>query len=565
MRKHRCALFALFLASASRLEAESRVQSVSVQGGPNPLQLQTRAGAEYDAGMIEKDVRSLYATQRFRDIRVGVSDGATGKIVIFQVSPSPRVLLRNLHITPDDLPVKPAIPRGTPIDEAQGYRIAGELRASLMQQGYADASVTSAITPAGYRQADLHLRVEASGPLRVRRVTTSANDKTAAQAVDALRVRRLVPGIPGLWEGWSLQPTYSRSAAASDAARIRSAYVSRGYLDAAVRVDHAPVRGNQVDVNIALKPGTKYQVSAWQVGGAGLKSQSRSMVGSFAAKGLCDCLFKLRRESERQGILDFAVRMSAEPAGGDGNSVKLVAEIEQGRGYRIGRIDIAGNSRVRDASIRSHLLLDESDLLDSTLLRKSLDRLNRSGLFEPLNEKNVALHTDAESRAVDVRIRLTERRLRSWFLSGPVGPMSIAGPLQFTLASRLPAWGSGLLDLSSYYASFSLVSYGYGRKFGPVMALDRRFSPAEGWRSGFSIAPQLGWRSTLLNYGGVQLRERLAPLLDGGTHLMPPLTVTLERPGGDVEMVCEAPQPRLRWVRKGLGLALQVAGSLAAL
>jgi hypothetical protein len=249
--------------------------------------------------------------------------------------------------------------------------------------------------------------------------------------------------------------------------------------------------------------------------------------------------------------------------------------VERGRPYLIRRIDFQGTKRVSDGLIRSHLLLDEAQLLDATLLRKSLDRLNRSMLFEPLNESDVDLTPSAIDGWVDVRIRLRERKAGSWHLSGPVGPMSIAGPLQFALASRLPAWGRGVLELSSYYASFQVLAYTdpLSRILGlqsdsrliPVAALHRPYLPAEPWTSGITIAPQLGWRSTALTYGATQIRERTMPWLRSDSLPTPPLPVTIERSNGDAVLLCEAPEPRLTRLRNVAKFALRIAAAAPGL
>lgn len=147
--------------------------------------------------------------------------------------------------------------------------------------------------------------------------------------------------------------------------------------------------------------------------------------------------------------------------------------------------------------------------------------------------------------------------------------MSIAGPLQFTLASRLPAWGQGILELSSWYASFSVMAYADafahivgsnpGRRILPVFGLQRPFIPAQSWMSGITIAPQLGWRGTAATYAAAQLRDRVLPWMSGSQIDIAALPLTIVRADGDAVMFCASPQPRLRWLRKGAAVALQAA------
>ncbi|MBZ5608377.1 MAG: hypothetical protein LAP38_08970 [Acidobacteriia bacterium] len=118
------------------------------------------------------------------------------------------------------------------------------------------------------------------------------------------------------------------------------------------------------------------------------------------------------------------------------------------------------------------------------------------------------------------------------------------GPLEASSRSRLPSWGSGLFELSTYSAAVSLYAFvpplvpvqslTPTRTLLPVLALQRPFLAGEGWRSGFYIAPQLGWRALGSIYAVTQLQQRL----------LPALPVTVETVMGEAWMFCEPPAPR---------------------
>jgi hypothetical protein len=303
--------------------------------------------------------------------------------------------------------------------------------------------------------------------------------------------------------------------------------VKRGYVDAVVRLDHTRIIDNRAFITFAVRPGRRFSVQ----------------------EDLCRCIHTEREEAQKSGVIDFSARASVDESGA------LIATTHWGRSFTIRRIDFEGNRKFSDASIRRNLLLNEAEVLDPRLLRKSLDRLNRSAMFEPLTESSVDVHTDEQTGFADVRIHVRERKRGSWLLSGPVGPISLAGPARFTLASRLPSWGRSLLDLSSYYASLHL---GPGKA---VIALQRPFVPSQAWASGFAIAPQLGWKNMSAQYAGTQFRERFLP----GQSLPASTTaVTVERADGETLMMCEAPGPRWPWLKRSLTMALQF-GSMMVL
>ena len=180
------------------------------------------------------------------------------------------------------------------------------------------------------------------------------------------------------------------------------------------------------------------------------------------SQNFCSTLFVARREAEHEGILDFTVNLQVQPTEAstkEAPEADLTATIDRGTPFHIGRIEFTGNRHFSEAAVRSNFLLDEGDLLDEHLLRKSMARLNEANYFEPVSERTTILHTDPKTGIADIDIRVMERKRGSWNLSGPVGPASVAGPLEASIRTRLPAWGSGLLEASTYTVSLSMFAF----------------------------------------------------------------------------------------------------------
>ncbi len=328
-----------------------------------------------------------------------------------------------------------------------------------------------------------------------------------------------------------------------------------------------------------VEAGPRYSVRSWSVsrtdGGQTVVQAEGGARGR--SRDLCAALFAERRDAESRGIIDFSAQLNVQRTddGPEENpTATLRAEVDRGQPYRIRRIDFAGNKHYTDAFVRRNLLLDEGDLLDPLLLRKSMVRLNRNAAFEPITEANFTIRTAEESGEATIVIQLVERKHNSWRLSGPVGPASIGGPLTASITSRLPAWGSGLFELSTYAASLSLIAFAppivpilsvvsKGPVI-PVLVLQRPFSAGEGWKSGMVVAPQLGWQYSAQSYAVTQLQQRLIPLLAGDRGLIPELPVTVERQQGAVAMVCEPPKPRFTALRSAAVLGLQLMGAVLA-
>ncbi len=443
--------------------APSVVKSVTLRGTLLKVNLTTQVGQPYNADTIDRDVHRLWSTGRFGDIRVRTGEQSDGTDVIFEVVEAPR---REAHKAPAE---------------------------------------------------EQHLRVT-----NVNFIGDPGIDPDQLRrALRAMRARRIIPRFPGVWAGWRWLPDYSREAVESDLGRLRSLYLSKGYFDAAVRIDSTELHEKDAEITFFVRSGSRYETSE-------------------PIPQVCSALLAQRRDAEREAILDFAATLHLQLATDNSSFVGLTTTVDRGEPYRIGRIDFTGNRHYSDALVRGNLLIDEGQLLDELLLRKSADRINRAEIFEPVTAQSIGIHTNKNTGIADITVHLKERKRGAWNFSGPVGPASFAGPLAASISSRLPPWGRSLLELSTYTVSFTLIAFSNPLlpvlsilpkgPLIPVLALSRPFTPGEGWMSGFSIVPQLGWRAFGLLYATSQIQHRLLPVLAGDRSLIPELASHRRRP-----------------------------------
>src|SRR5580658_3140753 len=583
-------LSAVMLASAAFAEGplapatsdDLVVKSVRVDGTKSPVDLKTQVGQIFDASVVQSDVRHLWATGRFDDIRVESKPENEGTDVIFHVVEMPQLQLHTLHVEPSTFGLQMNLPEGTPMSRLRAHQIANQAQQDLRSDGFRTATVDYDLVPFMGNKVDLHLNIDAGERIRVKAVEftgdTEFDTKDLNGTLRSLKIKRVTPPIPGIWNGFRLYPGYSPEGVQGDLALLRSFYISKGYFDATVKLDDVQVAQKAAKVSIQVQAGQLYHVRTWQVSGNGVMPKTvHPLNGLMRSQNYCSTLFVARRAAEHQGILDFTINMQVQPTAEstpEAPEANLATTIERGPPYHVGRIEFKGNRHFSEAAVRSNFLLDEGDLLDEHVLRKSMARLNEANLFQPINEHSTILHTDPNTHIADIDIRVTERKRGSWNLSGPVGPASVAGPLEASIRTRLPAWGQGLLEASTYTVSLTMFAFvhplipGIGLPkipFLPIAALSRPYTPGEGWKSGFMIAPQLGWEYLVMGYGLTQLRHRLTPVLTGDRGLEPELAVTVETPATQTTMFCQPPAPRLYPVRNALAMALGFVASMSGL
>jgi hypothetical protein len=290
-----------------------------------------------------------------------------------------------------------------------------------------------------------------------------------------------------------------------------------------------------------------------------LKRRGRSPMDA-----LCECLLDARRFAESQGRLDFTAQIEVVVAGEDAD---LTARVRMGPAHAVGRMTFSGHRGVSDSTIRRTIAIRERDLLDVAQLRRGLGRLNETGLFEPVTLADVSMTTRADGVTADLTIPLRERGWRRWSLSGPVVPGF--GSLRAAISSRLPGWGRGIFDASTYYLSLNVVGLAAPLlrllPFAPsaqpelVVVLERPYLPGQEALSGFVLSPWLAPRDMLAQYGTTHVAYALHSALDAGLRETLVVPITTATGAHDDNLVCVPPKPRLAWLRGVAAWALDVA------
>jgi hypothetical protein len=251
--------------------------------------------------------------------------------------------------------------------------------------------------------------------------------------------------------------------------------------------------------------------------------------GASAANEMCACLLEARQTAEVQGRIDFSAEVTV--AGQE----DVRARVWMGLARAVGRIHFTGHDGVNDSTLRKALTLYERQLFDVTRLRRSLARINGLGMFEPLTLSDLQVANRDDGVTTDLTIPLRERKRRWWSISGPAVPG--LGFLQASIASRLPPWGRGVFEASTYFVTFNVIGF--------VPALVRPVIAGQEWVSGFVISPKLSPRMMLTQYGTTHLARGVSALLEEDTN--EPLVVPVT---GRDPLVCHPPKARLWWLKR---------------
>jgi outer membrane protein assembly factor BamA len=515
------------LRSEASVNTHPLVQIVTVQGTKRPLQLETKVGAPLEISRVSRDVKRLWATGWFDDIRVEKSEVPGGVALRFGLTERQRYIVRRIRFEPRHFESRTVVSPGTQVDRAALERQTRILTERLRASGYREAIVRFELTPAGIRQAKVLFRVQPGRRYIIDRLEVSGSypedSEHVARALQGIWPRRLLPGIPIISRGWKVRPQLDEEALDSALQRVRSSYISRGYFGATAVVEAIGFEGNLASVSVRVQPGTAYRVESLQFSDRVLGDQPNKSPSQFPLKAFCDCLITKRAEAERGGVSDFGVELIVRPAYSAVElatepRVSLTARTHQGPPQRVRTIEFRGNHHISDTTLRRALLLSEGDWFDRGLLRRSLTRLNLTGLIHPVSELDVQTQPNSSQDGVDLVIPVRERDRGRWSLGAPLQG-GLFRSAWFSIGSRLPSWGPSYLELPTYFVAFSVTSPLGGFPLSVFnqahlsVSLARPYLPGQGWRSGFQVSPQASWHHMLLASGLHQVKPQLSEWL----------------------------------------------------
>jgi outer membrane protein insertion porin family len=158
-------------------------------------------------------------------------------------------------------------------------------------------------------------------------------------------------------------------------------YRSKGYLRASspgMRRD--PVKDGRVDLIIPIVEGEKYTVEGVGFGKMTVFKPeelypSLTLTGNsaYSSKKMRDDITMIRRFYGSRGYADVSVNPDIRDAGP--SRVNIIYRITEGSRYRVGRVNIAGNTKTKDKVIRREIPLKPGDMFNSVELDTTKSRL----------------------------------------------------------------------------------------------------------------------------------------------------------------------------------------------
>ncbi|MCE2959307.1 MAG: outer membrane protein assembly factor BamA [Akkermansiaceae bacterium] len=376
----------------------------------------TKAGTVYRAENLDNDIKTLFESGLIDDLKFLAEAAGEGVRVIAQVQTRPAIngvgFVGNTIFSEQKLAKETKLKSGGTMSDAEILEARQNLEKYYQGHGYPDVIISHRTQETGQQGlADLIFVIDEGAKNEVRDIRFEGNSVfTSAELKKEMKTKEKG------WFSWLTKSgRFESTTLDEDLDAVLDYYRSRGYLRVSspgVRRD--PVKDGRVDLVIEISEGDKYSVSGISFGEMSVfKSEelypSMTLNGgdAYSSTKMREDIKTIRSFYGSRGYADAVVSPDIKDAGP--NQVSIKYQITEGSRYRVGRVNIQGNSKTQDKVIRRELPLNPGDWFNTVELETTKARLKNLQYFSDVQANG----SPAGNGYRDINVLVEERNTGS--------------------------------------------------------------------------------------------------------------------------------------------------------
>lgn len=385
--------------------APIKVTSITVSNvGPQSVSeslvranIRIKEGDAFNRNSLDDDVRNLYSTGYFENVRVAEERKQDGISLLYIVWPRLKVtdvlFTGNKKYSSAKLMKKITSvekvkkdPIGKPLDERQIFADAQEIKKLYEKAGYPRTTVVPKVTPDERSgRATVTFEITEAPKIRISNVVFEGAD-----AFKQRKLRKVFKTRRHWWLSWLTQSgTLKEDQLDEDKDRIAEFYRDAGYIDfELLEVKQVPQGPKKMELRVAVSEGRQYKVGAVDYKGVALfptndiTAKLRMGAGqTFTPKGLSKDMEIVQDLYGTKGYIDARV-VARKNANTETGNMDLVYDIDERDKAFIEKIEIKGNTKTKDRVIRRELSVSPGEVFDMVRVKRSADRLKGLNFFD---------------------------------------------------------------------------------------------------------------------------------------------------------------------------------------
>jgi len=376
-----------------------RISSITISNiGPAAMSdqmvlanLRVKVGDAYSQISIDDDVRNLYATGFFLQVRVEVQRNGDNIALLYHLQGLMKVtditFIGNKRFTKEELQKKIKTKIGDPLSEQTLFLDTQEIKKLYEKKRYPKTKVDYAVSP-DERTGRASVRFEITESQKVRVVNVVFD---GAHAFTQKKLRKVVKTRRWWWLSWITgSGALKDEEMDEDKERLAEFYREAGYIDFDLKeVVIAPEKDpRKVVVHFVISEGRQYKVGAIDMKGFTIfptnevyKSLKMPAGATFTPSGLRSNITIIQDMYGTRGYIDTRV-MTRRIPNTERSTMDLTFDVDEGSKSYIERIDIRGNTKTKDRVIRRELSVAPGEVFDMVKVKRSQLRLQGLNYFE---------------------------------------------------------------------------------------------------------------------------------------------------------------------------------------
>lgn len=390
--------------------------------------IQLAAGSPYRTDKIDNDIKELYGSGLVNDVRVLAEPVGEDVRVIYSVTTRPSFIavgfVGNTAFKDTKLAKESKLKAGGALSDEMIITARQNIEKLYTDSGYPDVMITHRFQDSETgRGADLIFVIDEGGKNEIRDIRFEGNNTFDRRTL----LRQMSVKEKGLWSIFTKSGRFEVSQLDDDLESVLDYYRTKGYLRASSPgVRREPVGDGRVDLVIPINEGEKYTVNGLGFGKMTVFTPEELYPvltlndgDAYNSKKMRADMTSIRSYYGSRGYADATVTPDIRDAGP--NQVSVVYRITEGSRYRVGEVNIEGNTKTQDRVIRREVPLKPGDYFNSVETETTKARLEGLQYFNSVQVNSSTSARGGNYRDVDILV--DERRTGS--ISGGVGFSSI--------------------------------------------------------------------------------------------------------------------------------------------
>lgn len=434
-----------------KLSAKQRIAKINVQGNQKIesvviLQvLKGRPGGLFSESQLSEDIKAIYKLGYFEDVVVDVMDTPEGKILNYQIKERGLItaisIKGNKALDTSDIESSLTFKTKQTLNREKLASSIDKIKNLYDSKGYYNAEITSNVDKVGEKDLRVIFTIKEHEKLYVQRISFAGNSTFRDK-----EIKKIIKTAEKDFFYWFTDAgVLKKDQLRQDMAKINVFYLNNGFIHATVGEPEVSFDKKGIYIKISIVEGKRFKVGKINITGDTLKVSKEQLLKGltitkkefFDRGAIMKDIEYLTAACNDEGYayVDISPQTQTDEKG---QKVDVTFDIFKGSVVHFNRITVTGNHKTRDKVIRQLLAIKEGDIYNSSNLKLSYKKLERTRFFE---EIDFQAEKGPNETLTNINIRVKEKS--TGMFSVGAGYSALAGAMVMASISQQNLLGRG--------------------------------------------------------------------------------------------------------------------------